>query len=161
MGPRESHLTSLSLHFLFCKMGIHTHLPYQVARPLLWLKCIRVRSPSRFLSGLKLGGFISDSLRDWKRGCVESQGPRSPGAQFNQHHYLTGKNHECLNTRTEVPSRNFLPEIFNPPLCLGSLLISCKSIGPWASPSWWSTGQVLPPAGLPFSSNKQRKGLLD
>lgn len=126
VGPRESQLTSLTLHFLFCKMGIHTHLPYQLARPLLWSKCIRVRSPSRFLSGLKLGGFISDSLRDWKRGCLESQGQRSPGAQFNQHYYLTGKNHECLNTRTEVPSRNFLPEILTPPLCLGSLLISCK-----------------------------------
>ena len=120
-------MTSLSLHFLFCKMGIHTHLPYQVAHPLLWLKCIRVRSPSRFLSGLKLGDFISDSLRDRKRGGL---GPRSPGAQFNQRHYLTGQNHECLSIRTELPSRNFLTDILNIPLCLRSLLISCKAHRP-------------------------------
>ena len=130
MEPRESNSTSLSLHFLFRKMGMHTHLPHQVARPLLWLKCIRVRSPSSFLSGLKLGDFISDSLRDCRRGCLEAQGPRSPGAQFNQHHHLTGKNHACLNIRTEVSSRNFLPEILNIPLCLGSLLTSCKAHTP-------------------------------
>lgn len=134
-------------------MGTPPYLPCQVAHLPNWLKWyVRVRSPSASLSDLKLGNFAGGFLRDWRRGCLEPQGPRSPGLQFYQHHYFTGHNYEYLNTGTKVPPRN--------PQCA---LIPGKTDflqSPWVPepvPHKWSTGQMLPPAGLHLLSNRQKK----